>query len=172
MKAKDILRRIRYILDLDDTQMIAVFAQAERDVTRAQISAWLKKDEEPDCEEYTDAIFATFLNGLINQQRGKKEGPQPDPEETLNNNVVLRKLKIAFDLQADDMLSILSLADQSISKHELSALFRRPGHKHYRECKDQFLRNFLQGLQIKYRGESGFGGEGDAPDAAPVKQWR
>jgi uncharacterized protein YehS (DUF1456 family) len=75
--------------------------------------------------------------------------------------VVLRKLKIAFDLQADEMLSILSLADLSISKHELSALFRRPGHKHYRECKDQFLRNFLQGLQIKYRGESQFDGEDD-----------
>ena len=156
MKAKDIFRRIRYILDLNDARMIAVFAEAERDVTRAQISAWLKKDDEPDCEEYTDAIFATFLNGLINQKRGKKDGPQPDPEENLNNNVVLRKLKIAFDLQADEMLSILSLADLYISKHELSALFRRPGHKHYRDCKDQFLRNFLKGMQIKYRGESLF----------------
>ena len=165
MKAKDILCRIRYILDLDDAEMIAVFAEADRDVTRAQISAWLKKDDDADCEEYTDAIFATFLNGLINQKRGKKDGPQPDPEEKLNNNVVLRKLKIAFDLQADEMLSILSLADLSISKHELSALFRRPGHKHYRECKDQFLRNFLQGLQIKYRGESQFDGEDDVVEA-------
>ena len=170
MKAKDILRRIRYILDLDDAEMIAVFAEADRDVTRAQISAWLKKDDDADCEEYTDAIFATFLNGLINQKRGKKDGPQPDPEEKLNNNVVLRKLKIAFDLQADEMLSILSLADLSIGKHELSALFRRPGHKHYRECKDQFLRNFLQGLQIKYRGESQFDGEDDVVEASPLKQ--
>jgi uncharacterized protein YehS (DUF1456 family) len=170
MKAKDIFRRIRYILDLDDARMIAVFAEAERDVTRAQISAWLKKDDEPDCEEYTDAIFATFLNGLINQKRGKKDGPQPDPEENLNNNVVLRKLKIAFDLQADEMLSILSLADLYISKHELSALFRRPGHKHYRDCKDQFLRNFLKGMQIKYRGESLFDSENDVPEASPVKQ--
>ena len=169
MKAKDIFRRIRYILDLDDARMIAVFAEAERDVTRAQISAWLKKDDEPNCEEYTDAIFATFLNGLINQKRGKKDGPQPDPEEILNNNVVLRKLKIAFDLQADEMLSILSLADLYISKHELSALFRRPGHKHYRDCKDQFLRNFLKGMQIKYRGESLFDSENDVPEASPVK---
>lgn len=161
MRAKDIFRRIRYILDLDDGQMMAVFAHAERDVTRAQISAWLKKDEEADREEYTDVIFATFLNGLIIEKRGKKDGPQPDPEETLNNNVVLRKLKIAFDLQADDMLSILSLAEMSISKHELSALFRRPGHKHYRECKDQLLRNFLQGLQIRSRGD----GECDRDDA-------
>ena len=170
MKANDILRRIRYILDLDDAGMIAVFAAAGRDVTRAQISAWLKKDGDPDREEYTDAMFATFLNGLIIQQRGKKDGPQPDPEETLNNNVVLRKLKIAFDLQADDMLSILALADMSISKHELSALFRRPGHKHYRECKDQFLRNFLTGLQVQYRGEFLPDREPGVVDAGPVKQ--
>lgn len=169
MKAKDIFRRIRYILDLDDATVIAVFAAAERDVTRAQISSWLKRDVEPDSEEYTDAIFATFLNGLINQQRGKKEGPQPDPEAQLNNNVVLRKLKIAFDLQADDMLSILALADQHISKHELSALFRRPGHKHYRDCQDQFLRNFLHGLQIKYRGETPVDREPDVVDANPEK---
>jgi uncharacterized protein YehS (DUF1456 family) len=170
MKANDIFRRIRYILDLDDARMIAVFAEAERDVTRAQISAWLKKDDDPDYEECTDATFATFLNGLINQKRGKKDGPQPDPEENLNNNVVLRKLKIAFDLQADEILSILSLADLYISKHELSALFRRPGHKHYRDCKDQILRNFMNGMQIKYRGESLFDSENDVPEACLVKQ--
>jgi uncharacterized protein YehS (DUF1456 family) len=170
MKANDIFRRIRYILDLDDAAMIAMFAEADRDVTRAQISAWLKKDDDPGYEECADEIFATFLNGLINQKRGKKDGPQPDPEVDLNNNVILRKLKIAFDLQADEILSILSLADFYVSKHELSALFRRPGHKHYRDCKDQLLRNFLQGMQLKYRGESLFDGEDDVPEASPVKQ--
>lgn len=134
--------------------MIAVFAEAEHKVTRAQVSAWLKKDDDPAYEECSDVMFATFLNGLINQKRGKKDGPQPDPEESLNNNAVFRKLKIAFNLQAEDIMSILSLADLYISKHELSAFFRRPNHKHYRECKDQILRNFLMGMQIKHREES------------------
>ena len=97
-------------------------------------------------------MFATFLNGLINQRRGRKDGPQLKPEKSMNNNMVFRKLKIAFNLQAEEILSILSLADLNISKHELSAFFRRPDHKHYRVCKDQILRNFLTGLQIKYRG--------------------
>jgi len=154
MKANDILRRIRYILDLDDARMIAVFAEAEQNVTRAQICAWLTKDDDPNYEECSDAMLATFLNGLINLKRGKQGGPQPDPEENLHNNAVFRKLKIAFNLQAEEILSILSLADLHISKHELSAFFRRAGHKHYRDCKDQILRNFLKGMQIKYRGES------------------
>ena len=152
MRANDCLRRIRYILDLSDDKMIAVFAQAEQAVTRAEISAWLKQEEDPAYEECSDVMFATFLNGLINKLRGKKEGPQAVAEEKLNNNIILRKLKIAFDLQADDILSLLASANLSISKHELSAFFRKPAHKHYRVCKDQILRNFLMELQIKYRG--------------------
>jgi len=151
VKANDCLRRVRYILDLDDKEVIALFAQAEQRVTRAQVIAWLKKDDDPDYRECSDVMFATFLNGLINQRRGRKDGPQPKPEQSMNNNLVLRKLKIAFNLQAEEILSILSLADLDISKHELSAFFRRPDHKHYRDCKDQILRNFLTGLQIKYR---------------------
>ena len=154
MIANDCLRRIRYILDFDDTRMIGVFAEAGQKVTRGQVSAWLKKDDDPSYEECSEVMFATFLNGLINQKRGKKDGPQREPEQSLTNNIIFRKLKIAFNLQAEEILSILSLVDLHISKHELSAFFRRANHKHYRECKDQILRNFLKGMQIKYRGES------------------
>jgi uncharacterized protein YehS (DUF1456 family) len=134
--------------------MIGVFAEAGQKVTRGQVSAWLKKDDDPAYEECSEVMFATFLNGLINQKRGKKDGPQLEPEQSLTNNIIFRKLKIAFNLQAEEILSILSLVDLHISKHELSAFFRRANHKHYRECKDQILRNFLKGMQIKYRGES------------------
>ncbi len=92
-----------------------------------------------------------FLNGFINDMRGKKEGPPAVPEKRLTNNIVLVKLKIALNLQAEDILKILDLADVHISKHELSAFFRKPGNKHYRACKDQILRNFLKGLQRQYR---------------------
>jgi len=152
LKSNDILRRIRYILDLDDKKMIEVFAHAEQKVARTQIIAWLKQDTDEGYLSCPDVVFASFLNGLINQRRGKKEGAQPEPESKLNNNAVLRKLKIAFDLPAEDMLALLASADFEFSKAELSALFRRPSHKHYRDCKDQVLRNFLKGLQIKYRG--------------------
>jgi len=154
MKANDILRRIRYILDIDDEKMVAVFAEAGQKVTRRQVCDWLKNDDDPDYEACSDVMFATFLNGLIAQKRGKQSGPLPEPEENLNNNIVFRKLKIAFNLQAEEILSTLSLADLSISKHELSAFFRRPNHRHYRDCKDQIMRNFLTGMQIKYRGEN------------------
>jgi len=147
------LRRIRYILDFPDSKMIDIFAQANQTVTRAEVSAWLKKDDDADFVKCPDTMFATFLNGLINDKRGKKDGAQVEPEQRLNNNIIFAKLKIAFKLQADEILSILALADLRISKHELSAFFRRPDHKHYRKCQDQILRNFLKGLQLRYRHE-------------------
>ncbi|NOY85623.1 MAG: DUF1456 family protein [Nitrospirae bacterium] len=159
MLNNDILRRIRYTLDLDDSSMITIFALADRQLTRAQISDLLKRDDDPAYTPCNDTLFATFLNGLIHHKRGKKEGPPPKPEKRLSNNLIFLKLKIALNLQADDVLEILALADFRLSKHELSAFFRKPGHKHHRECKDQVLRNFLKGLQLKYR---------DDPDDNPV----
>ncbi|OUS29044.1 hypothetical protein A9Q99_10565 [Gammaproteobacteria bacterium 45_16_T64] len=151
MTNNDILRRIRYTFNLNDRKVIAIFASADCEVTRKEISDWLKKDDDPTFTNCSDKQFATFLNGFINLKRGKKEGDQPVPESKLNNNIVFRKLKIALNLQAEDVLEIMVLEGLELSKHELSAFFRKPGHKHYRECKDQIMRNFLNGLQRKYR---------------------
>jgi len=147
----DVLRRIRYAFDYSDSKIIEIFDLGDLKVTREEISDWLKKDDDPAFQECSDPQLAAFLNGLIVDRRGKKEGQQPSPEQRINNNIIFRKLKIAFDLKAEDVLDILKLADMDISKHELSAFFRKPGHKHYRNCMDQILRNFLYGVQLKYR---------------------
>jgi uncharacterized protein YehS (DUF1456 family) len=154
MNNNDILRRIRYTFDFSDSKMIEIFDRAGHQVTRAQVSDWLKKEDDPSCREIYDKELAIFLNGLIIDKRGKKEGPQPKPEKGLNNNIILRKLKIALNLKDDDILEILELVDMHISKHELSAFFRHPDQNQYRPCKDQILRNFLHGMQIKYHGRT------------------
>jgi len=151
MTNNDILRRIRYAFDIDDSGMVAIFALADHEVDRSQVCDWLKKEDDPEFQECEDTELAIFLNGFINQRRGKKEGTQPEAEKKLNNNIIFRKLKIALDMKAEDILEVLERNDVNISKHELSAFFRKTGHKHYRECKDQILRNFMNGLQRKYR---------------------
>ncbi len=151
MTNNDILRRIRYTLDLDDSKMMTVFDQADLTVTRAQVSDWLKKEDDPAFVEISDIQLAIFLNGLINDRRGKKEGVQPEPETRLTNNIIFRKLRIALDLKAEDIIQILALAEMQISKHELSAFFRKPDNRHYKVCKSQILRKFLKGIQLKYR---------------------
>lgn len=150
MNNNDILRRIRYTFDFNDSKMIELFGLADYQVNRAQISDWLKKEDDPAFMKLNDNQLAIFLNGLIINNRGKKEGEQPIAENRLNNNIILRKLKIALNLKDDDIIDIMSLVDLRVGKHELSAFFRNPNQSQYRTCHDQFLRNFLFGMQIKY----------------------
>ena len=154
MTNNDVLRRIRYVFDFSDSKMISLFGLAELEVTREQISAWLKKEEDPAWQKCSDFQLASFLNGLIIDKRGKKDGPQPAAERRLNNNIILRKLKIALNLKDTDILEMLAQIPLHISKHELSALFRKAEHKHYRECNDQILRNFLKGAELTWRKDS------------------
>ena len=151
MTNNDILRRLRYTFNYGDDQMIALLGSGGKEATRAEVSDWLKKEDDPESKELDDESLAAFLNGFINENRGKKDGPQPELEKRLNNNIILRKIKIALNLKDEDMLEILELANFHMSKHELSAFFRNPSQPQYRPCKDQILRNFIHGLQIKYR---------------------
>ena len=96
-----------------------------------------------------DHELASFLNGLINTNRGKKEGSAPELEQKLNNNTILRKLKIALELEAEDILAILKKSDVEISKHMLSSYFRKPKNKHHRKCEDKILQAFLTGIADK-----------------------
>ena len=153
MTNNDILRRLRYTFDLNDTQVIEVFALAGLEVNRAQISEWLKKDDDPDYKPIYDPQLAVFLTGFIILKRGKKESEEPKSEKKLNNNIVFRKLKIALSLKDEDITEILELVDFRMSKHELSAFFRNPTQNQYRPCKDQVLRNFIHGLQLRYHVE-------------------
>ena len=150
MNNNDILRRIRYTFDLNDTKMMDLFGLGGHEATRAEISDWLKKDDDPAFQNLNDKELAIFLNGMIIDKRGLKEGEISKPEKRLNNNMVFRKLKIALNLKDDDILGILKLVDIEISRHELSAFFRKPDQPQYRLCKDQILRNFLHGMQIKF----------------------
>lgn len=151
MDNNDALRRIRYIFDFEDLKMMDLFLKGGLEVSRAKLSDWLKKEDHPNFRKLYDKNMNSFLNGLIIEKRGKKEGVEMKIEPRINNNLVLKKLKIALSLKSEDMLTILHSIDESISPHELSAFFRNPKQSQYRECQDQFLRVFLKGLQLKYR---------------------
>lgn len=151
MDNNDILRSLRYTFDLNDDKMMELFASGGLEVTRTQVCDWLKREDDQDMKAIYDHHLASFLNGFINDKRGKKEGEQAAAEKKLNNNIVLRKLKIALNLKDEEMLEILMLANFRISKSELSAFFRKPDQSQFKMCKDQIMRNFLHGLRMKYR---------------------
>lgn len=151
MNNNDVLRRIRFIFDFNDDRMMELFKLGGIAASRAEISDWLKKEEDAAFQGISDYQLAVFLNGLIVMKRGRKDGDPLIAEKKINNNVVFRKLRIALNLRDDDILAILMKAGLRLSKHELSAFFRSPEQSQYRICKDQVLRNFLMGLQIHFQ---------------------
>lgn len=151
MLNNDVFRRIRYALDLSDSRVVDIFKLAGTQVTEDQICHWLAREEETGFIECSDPEFSSFLNGLIVDKRGPGDGPSPDTATGLTNNMIFKKLRIALDLKAEDILEMLKMAGFSLGRHELSSLFRKAAHRHYRECSDQTLRRFLKGMQLKYR---------------------
>jgi uncharacterized protein YehS (DUF1456 family) len=147
-----ILRNIRYALNLNDSTMVEIFRLGGHDIEPAALSALLKKEDEQGHIACSPRAMELFLDGLIVHRRGKKDTqPQIVKRVPLTNNDVLKKLRIALELKEEDMLAVLKSGDVDISKSELTALFRKKGHKHYKECGDQFLRYFLKGLAIHQR---------------------
>ncbi len=151
----DVMRSIRYMLDLSDNKIVEITQLADPDfpIERADVTGYLTREEEPGFVACSDRVLAHFLDGLVLYYRGRDESlPQRPVEDRITNNVVLKKLRVAFQLKDVDMHEIFDNAGFPVSKPELSALFRQPGHKNYRPCGDQLLRNFLKGLTLRFRG--------------------
>ena len=151
----DVLRSIRYMLDLSDNMVVETIKLADPDfrIDKEDVQACLKKEDDEGYVECSNAVLAHFLDGLIVHYRGRDESLPPRPvEKRVTNNVVLKKLRVAFELKDVDMHQCFEDAGFPVSKPELSALFRQPDHKNFRLCGDQLLRNFLKGLTLRVRG--------------------
>lgn len=171
MNNNDKLVRIRYALDIKDTDMRKIFELGGEKVTKEDLAALLNrtasKNQLEDGEylenEYEltcpNRLLETFYNGLITFKRGKRPLKPGEVEKPLpftmthqnGNNVMLKKLKIAMNMTSEDMLKTLELAGVVISASELSALFRKEGTKNYQMCGDRFARNYIKGLGIQHR---------------------
>jgi uncharacterized protein YehS (DUF1456 family) len=151
MTNNDLLRSLRYALKLNGEAIAELSVLGGHDIRPIDVLKLLKKEEETGFVACEDGVVTAFLDGLIVSRRGAQE-PKPGsvaaPEAALNNNLILRKLRIALELTDEAMLAILSKAGVRISKSELSAMFRAKGHRNYKLCGDQFLRNFIRGLTL------------------------
>jgi len=149
MDNNEILSRIQTIFEYDIAKLITIFGLGGLEVTPAQLNAWLSDAHEEIYVYMEDEELSHFLNGLITEKRGKKDDSQPKAEDYLTNNIIFKKLRIAFNLKTEDILEILEQAEIPLSKYELSAIFRREDHRNYRNCKNNVLRGFLKGLEQK-----------------------
>ncbi|MCM3706421.1 MULTISPECIES: YehS family protein [Cytobacillus] len=164
MDNNDILIRLRYALEIKNSEMAEIFKLGGEEVSVPEVVRILKKsddEEENDSQiKLTNSMLNSFLNGFIIYKRGRqepKQGQTNTQESTIENysninNILLKKIKIALSLTTEDMLDVFKKAGLNVSKGELGAFLRKEGHKNYKVCLDNFARNFLKGLTIKYRG--------------------
>ena len=140
MTHNDVLRSVRYLLNVSDATLADIIRLGHGEVSRGELVAFLKKEDEDGYQACGDAAMAHFLNGLVTYKRGKDDSRPPQPVEVpVTNNTVLKKLRVAFELKDGDIIALLQRTGLSVSKTELSAFFRRPDHRNYRECGDQLL---------------------------------
>lgn len=151
MTNNDLLRRLRYALNLKVEAIAVLCSLGGYEIKPIDVLKLLKKEEEPDFTACDASFMTAFLNGLIISRRGAQD-PKPGlsngPETELDNNLILRKIRIALALNDQAMLEILKKAGVQISKSELSAMFRAKEQRNYKTCGDQFLRNFIRGLTL------------------------
>lgn len=155
MNNNELLRSVTQVLKLNATTTAEIFKLARHLIDPTSIDNMLKEEGESGFTICDDKCITQFLDGLIAFRRGQSEKNPPQnniaPTE-LSNNLILKKLRIALDLKEDDLLELMSYADYDVTKNELSATFRKPGHKHYRTCSDDFLMAFLIGLSYRQWG--------------------
>jgi uncharacterized protein YehS (DUF1456 family) len=157
MITNDILRRVRYALQLNDKKMLEIFASVDNAIDENYLHRIMAKEGESNFLLCRDSLLSLFLDGLIYDKRGRKEGATPvilPAKALLSNNEILRKLRIALNFKEEDMLAVLDSAGFPVSKSELSALFRKKEHRNYKACGDQLLRNFLNGITKRFRADS------------------
>ncbi len=153
MNHNDVLRSLRYMINVSDAQVVEIIGLSGLTVSADDVATYLKKEEEPGFVRCPDRVMAHFLDGLVIYKRGRDESRPPQPIEVqVTNNTILKKLRVAFELKEEDLHAVLKAANFPVSKPELSALFRKVGHENFRPCGDQLLRNFLKGLTLRVRG--------------------
>ncbi len=147
MTNNDTFRRLRYALNKNDIAMAQITSKSGRETTEAEVINWLKFEDEPEFATLSDSSLCSFLDGLIVEKRGPHpSGNVPKPLEFLSNNEVLKKLRIAMNLQSDGMLAVFKKAEFDVSNAELGSFFRRADHPKFAQCPEQVLRKFITGL--------------------------
>ena len=153
MRNDDIIKSIRYILDVGEGEIANILKLTDYKPTRKEIE-YIFDDTIPEDRKVdtTHELTAHFLDGLIYYKRGKSDKHPPRPIRTpVTNNMVMKKLRVAFKLRDDDILDILKSTGFDISKSELNALFQKENHSNYMKAQDQVLRYFLKGLTERVR---------------------
>jgi uncharacterized protein YehS (DUF1456 family) len=144
------LHTLKRALQLDTATMLQIFNIANDKITLEDVQDALKDQKQEGFVTLSDEGLLLFLEGLIIYKRGGELDLKIAKNFHLTNNMILKKLRVALKLQDEDLIKIFSSQEKEVKKSELTAFFRKEGHKNYRPLSDKMLRQFLRGLEPFY----------------------
>jgi uncharacterized protein YehS (DUF1456 family) len=144
-----ILDTVRASLKLTDAKVLECFTLGGSTLSPEALADVTPKVQGEAETVMTDALLAAFLDGLIVSRRGPtpSSSSQDDAVVELTNNTILKKLRIALNLQAEGMLKLFDAGGKTLTRGELTVLFRKPTHKHYKACGDELFLAFFEGMK-------------------------
>lgn len=147
MKPSIVLNRIKDALRLSKDDILKIYQAEDYEIEESRVEAILKNPSHKKSKNATYEELGVFLDGLIRLNRGEPLKEINDDEEIiLDNNLIIKKLKIALNLKSIDIEMIFNLANYPISRSKIRDILRSPKHPKYKLCSDALLDAFLEGL--------------------------
>ncbi len=151
INTNEILYRIKKALNLTNEEMLEAYRLEDYTMETSRLESLLKRRLDKGFEHCSYEELGVFLDGLVSLKRGPSPKKANEEEAIeLTNNLILKKLRIALELKEAEMEIIFGLADVELSKQQMASLFRKAGHKNFKECSDELLMAFLEGLDEFY----------------------
>jgi len=149
MTTNKILKKLQHILAADEEKMHHIFTLGGYELPKERVLGYLSEEGDKAFLDCGYEALGHFMDGLIVHKRGASDKKNASEDVVaLDNNLILKKLRIAYELKEVDLYAIFHAVEIDISKTELNALFRKIGHKNYRTCPNSILELFLDGLEI------------------------
>ncbi len=149
MKPSEVIKSIKDALSLNRAQMLHIYELEEFPMSKERLDNILKNSSKKSSINATYEELGIFLDGLIQFKRGTPKKELED-DVVLDNNLILKKLRVALNLKEHELMMIFELVDFDISKSTLKDIFRSPNHPKFKECSNTTLKAFLDGLNEFY----------------------
>ena len=151
MNTNDILYKIQKSLSLSSDDMLKAYELEAYKMESEHLDSLLRKRQDKGHKICSFEELGVFLDGLVTLKRGPSpKTSNSDEAVELTNNLILKKLRIALELKEAETEIIFSLGEAELTKQQLASLFRKEGHKNFKECSDELLMAFLDGLDEFY----------------------
>jgi len=149
MKPSEIIKAIKDALNLNRAQIAYIYELEDFLITKDRIDSILKNRSKKNSANATYEELGVFLDGLIQYKRGLAKKEQNE-DVILDNNLILKKLRVALNLKEFEIEIIFDLAEFKISKTAIKDMFRSINHPKFKECDNKALKAFLDGLNEFY----------------------